>query len=499
MAMRDRPAIAAYNGIVTNDDYEELVFGGDVRGATMVGRQGPNGDPGTGSGHDPGTGPEHDPDRTDPAAGRGRKPRRIWLRVLITLLVVALVAGGGVGGWWLWNGNWRTTPVSFNGTAVEVRMDQPLADVIESHGWFGAEPGRLMSITGKVVDERGGKPVAIALDGRATGIETLRHTTIRDVIERDSGTDTGLVSSLGQILGRGRHDVVTHRISLSAGADVTEGHTVKTTAIKHGSAGADITGGIIQLRWPGRDGRKEVWVGKESGETVDKGVVEKPQDSRITALTPRPPSDRKVIALTFDDGPSQYTPRMLDILKEKGVHATFFDVGTQSQELGDVERRIVAEGHQLASHSDTHPNMPTMSTKALRADLEAGFRKLAKGKDGKTSHMFRSPYGAFTVKDWQRAGDLISTNVLWDIDTLDWKRPGADAIADAVLGHAHNGAIALMHTGGGDRSQTLAALPVIIDGLKARGYEFVTVGELMALDQDHRFPDWAVNGELPAE
>lgn len=412
------------------------------------------------------------------AKGRARRP---WLIVLIVTLVLALLAGGGAGGWWMWRTHWRTVPVAFNGTEVAVRADQSLSSVIDAHDGFGAEPGRLLSLTGKVVDEDGGEPVEITLDGRTVDLDALRTLRAGDLTEGANDETAG-----------------AHHVTLTSGKDVTEGHEVREEAIPHGSKGTDIaTGGTIQLRWPGKDGRREIWVGKSSGEKVDKGVLEKPTDSRTTALSPKPPTNRKVIALTFDDGPSQYTPQMLDILKAKGAHATFFDVGTQSKGNGDIERRIVAEGHQLASHSNTHPNMPILSTKALRAELKAGFDQLS--ANGTDTRMLRSPYGAFTNTDWDRAGDLVSTNVLWDIDTLDWKRPGADKIRDEVLTHAHNGAIVLMHTGGGDRSQTVEALPGIIDGLKKRGYKFVTVGELMALDQEQRFPDWAINGQLPPQ
>ena len=108
--------------------------------------------------------------------------------------------------------------------------------------------------------------------------------------------------------------------------------------------------------------------------------------------------------------------------------------------------------------------------------------------------MMRAPYGAFTAQDWGRAGDLISCNVLWNIDTLDWKRPGADAIRSNVLNGAFNGAIVLMHDGGGDRSQDVEALPGIIDGLQKAGYQLVTVSELMGKDES--FPPELVEGKV---
>lgn len=98
------------------------------------------------------------------------------------------------------------------------------------------------------------------------------------------------------------------------------------------------------------------------------------------------------------------------------------------------------------------------------------------------------------VSQWGRAGDIISCNVLWNIDTLDWKRPGADAIKAAVLNNAFSGAIVLMHDGGGNRQQDVEALPGIIDGLKAAGYELVTVSEL--LSHDDQFPKEVVEGTV---
>ena len=108
--------------------------------------------------------------------------------------------------------------------------------------------------------------------------------------------------------------------------------------------------------------------------------------------------------------------------------------------------------------------------------------------------MMRAPYGAFTEQEWARAGDIVGCNVLWNIDTSDWERPGAQAIADAVLNNVHNGSIVLMHDGGGNREQTVEALPMIIDGLHDQGYTIVTVGELIELDG--RIPQAVVDNEV---
>ena len=388
--------------------------------------------------------------------------------VAIVLAVILVLAGLGGGGGWYWYNNLRQYPVLVDGKVVTIRNGQSLKTILDDNAYFGKTPGRLISVNGKVIDGQVGNPVEVAVNGVDVPEDKLASTRLKEQDE----------------------------ITLTNGTDKDEDHEVKVETIPHAKKATNIvTGGIIQLHLPGADGTKETWVGKVSGETVDKGVTKEPVDEQITALTPHVPSDKKVIALTFDDGPSQYTAPMLDIFKDKGVHVTFFNIGTQSAEMKSIVQRMVDEGHQVGSHSNTHPFLPKLSDDAIRSEIAAGFDGLE--QSGVNSRMIRSPYGAFANKDWDRVGDMLSTNVLWDIDTLDWKMPGAQAIHDTVLKEAHNGAIALMHTGGGNREQDIEALPSIIDDLKAQGYEFVTVGELMAMDQQQRFPDWAIKGELP--
>ena len=253
------------------------------------------------------------------------------------------------------------------------------------------------------------------------------------------------------------------------------------------------TGGAIQYvsQW-GKAGKKTVWIGRKSGETIDKKVDVQPTDMVIESVNPDP-KDGQYMALTFDDGPSEYTPQILDILKEKGVHATFYNLGNSTNKHPDYTKRLVEEGNELASHTMQHQNLPTLDRASLRSEITHAFEVVDKAS-GITTQMIRAPYGAFTATEWGRSGDLISCNVLWNIDTLDWKRPGADAIKNNVLSHAKNGRIALMHDGGGDRSQDVAALPGIIDGLTQAGYKLVTVQELMKLDG--RFPEDVVKGTV---
>ena len=351
----------------------------------------------------------------------------------------------------MWEHHWRSITVNANGTDYSVRVDTTLGALLDEHAMFDRKPGALLAIDGSVIDKHGGKPVSVQVNGR-------------DVDKADRA-DTALPERA--------------TVTVSDGEDVTEEHTVEQRPIAHGASIATVGGSIQIKRSDGKDGVREVWVGRKSGKEVEKDVLEQPTDLLVESISPRP-AGRKVIALTFDDGPSKYSAPILDILRDKGVKATFFDLGQQAASYPAAEQRMKAEGHQVASHSNSHPNMPTLSRDELRADITAGFDNI-KAASGVETRTMRAPYGAFGEQQWKDAGDLIDMNVLWDIDTLDWKLPGAQAIHDTVLSNAHNGAIVLMHDGGGDRSQDVEALPGIIDDLKKQGYQFVTIDQLLAM------------------
>lgn len=382
---------------------------------------------------------------------RHNKRNRILLRILCVLLVVALLCSLGAGGWWMWRHHWRSVDVTVEGTTVSTRVDSTVENLLTHHDNFGHANGDLLAVDGSVLTKGGGKALTVKLaDGTTLAPADLSTTRVPE-----DGT-----------------------LTITNGDNVTEAHDVDKTAVAHGIT-VNLGGSVQCIDTTGKDGTKEVWTGKQSGIKVDKGVTEKPVDTVIKAYSPSP-KGKKVIALTFDDGPSSYSAPILDILKKKGVKATFFDLGEQSVGMAAIEQRMIKEGHQVASHSNSHPNLAKMSRDDLRNELSEGFANIKKAS-GVDTKMFRAPYGSFTKQQWQDAYDLIQCNVLWDIDTLDWQKPGAKAIHDTVLNNAHNGAIVLMHDGGGDRSQDVSALPGIIDDLKKQGYSFVTIDELLAM------------------
>lgn len=189
------------------------------------------------------------------------------------------------------------------------------------------------------------------------------------------------------------------------------------------------------------------------------------------------PRGNKVVALTFDDGPSSYTPAVLDVLRAKGARGTFFVIGQQVASNADVMRRILAEGHEPADHTWNHANVSAGSTAA--AGQITSTASAVQNATGFRPCSFRAPYGAVGPSLIGLVRGLGMTTVQWDVDPQDWMTPGAEAIYSRIVSRTRAGSIILMHDGGGPRSQTLAALPRVIDTLRARGYRFVTVSELL--------------------
>lgn len=180
----------------------------------------------------------------------------------------------------------------------------------------------------------------------------------------------------------------------------------------------------------------------------------------------------KVVALTFDDGPSEYTDRFLDVLREKGVPATFFEIGQEMPGREATMRRILAEGDEIGDHTMNHveyPDYAQIAGAAQRIQAYTGF----------TPCLFRPPGGAVDASVIATAGSLGLKTITWDVDPRDWSLPGTSEIYSNIVNNARPGSIILMHDGGGPRDETLAALPEIIDTLRARGYSFDTVSALL--------------------
>jgi peptidoglycan/xylan/chitin deacetylase (PgdA/CDA1 family) len=184
------------------------------------------------------------------------------------------------------------------------------------------------------------------------------------------------------------------------------------------------------------------------------------------------PTNKGEIALTFDDGPSIYTPKVLAILNRAHVHATFFEIGEQVAGNEAIMNKILDSGDEIGDHTWSHVAFP-------------GFGQIASAKraienaTGFDPCLFRPPYGSFNSGTVATAKRLGLSTIVWDVDPVDWSTPGTAAIYSRVVSGAHTGSIVLMHDGGGPRGETVAALPRIIRTFKSRGYRMVTVSQLL--------------------
>jgi peptidoglycan/xylan/chitin deacetylase (PgdA/CDA1 family) len=185
------------------------------------------------------------------------------------------------------------------------------------------------------------------------------------------------------------------------------------------------------------------------------------------------------IAMTFDDGPhGVYTPRLLKMLRERNIKATFFIVGECAAEHPDVLAQIDADGHEIGNHSWSHPNLAKYSEERVREQLQKTDNVIFQVTN-KRCTLFRPPYGAFreSQKEWVR-DEFGYTTILWSIDPLDWKKPGPSVVTRRIVSRAGKGSIVLAHD---IHSGTVAAMPSTFDQLLAKGYKFVTVSELLKL------------------
>jgi peptidoglycan-N-acetylglucosamine deacetylase len=201
----------------------------------------------------------------------------------------------------------------------------------------------------------------------------------------------------------------------------------------------------------------------------------------FTSFISRGSPRKREVALTFDDGPGPYTEQVLTVLRRERVPATFFVIGEEVKDFGGALAAEVREGFVIGNHTQTHPMLADLSPAGQRRQIED--QDIIVGAAGvPPERLFRPPYGSYdaaTLALLKRKGMLM---VLWDVDTEDYTQPGVDAIVAAAVGQARPGSIVLMHDAGGDRSQTVAALPAIIRGLRAKGLRPVSVPQLIVDD-----------------
>ena len=342
--------------------------------------------------------------------------------------------------------------ITLNGTEVTVARGTTIDGLIEQNL---ARPtaGDFVAVDGSVLQEGGGKAYAATINAQPTDDGTTR---VR------------------------KHDEVT----IENGPDVMEDYDAETIEADF-SAKVEEGAGAIHSYVAGAKGVIERRTGKTSGIThdeeispiVDNGYV------KLNADT----NGAKVIALTFDDGPwPETTAQVLDILDEYGAKATFFTVGNLISGQQDVIKRMHDAGHQICTHTWDHAdgsgqgvNLEYMSSDEQVAEVTRGYEAIEAATGAKASHVIRAPGGNFSGSIIWTLEEYVTAEIGWNVDTEDWRRPGADAIAERIKS-ATAGDVVLMHDGGGDRSQTVEALRIALPYLIEQGYTFVTIDELLA-------------------
>jgi peptidoglycan/xylan/chitin deacetylase (PgdA/CDA1 family) len=203
--------------------------------------------------------------------------------------------------------------------------------------------------------------------------------------------------------------------------------------------------------------------------------------------------DGPYIAMTFDDGPhATNTPKLLDLAAKRHIKLTFFVLGECVQQNPAVLQREVAEGHEIGNHSWSHPNLAKLSDEAVRSQLRRTEDIIVKTA-GVKPKLMRPPYGELTKRQrvWVNH-DFGYKVILWDVDPLDWKRPGPSVVARRIIAGARPGSIILSHD---IHPPTIEAMPQVFDALLAKGFKFVTVSELLAMNKGGERPEVAKRPE----
>jgi peptidoglycan-N-acetylglucosamine deacetylase len=376
-----------------------------------------------------------------PTMTHSEGPKTGALPVVILVLVVMLVCSALLAAWTMVRGDIR---VSTDGIARAVPAGATIAD-LERSGYL-AKNGALRSVNGSVIATYGGNPPSVSRNG----VPVLRSET---VFEGDS---------VASARGTDREERAVTVLRPLPAKTVLQGD-----------------GPVINVAQMGNPGVAKVTKGAISGEVWRVEVVRPAEE--MVLVRHWPASGDKVVALTFDDGPwPAQTEKILAILSAAGIHGTFFELGGQAKQWPTISKAVVAQGSLLGNHTYSHALLTKLKAPQVKKEISGGASTIGKVA-GVKPVWFRPPYGAINSTVWQQSRALGQKVVLWDVDTLDWTKPGPAKIVQNAVTHVRPGSVVLMHDGGGDRSQTIAALPQVIAALKAQGYSFVTVDQLAAL------------------
>ncbi|MGB4593928.1 MAG: polysaccharide deacetylase family protein [Coriobacteriia bacterium] len=343
---------------------------------------------------------------------------------------------------------------------------------IVSHGAFSRVA---VSVDGRKVYARVGEPVSSVAStaGHAVPGDVLAASDGRVVSQ---GTGGAPRIRLNDAPAPARSRVSPGDVIVTApGADLVEATTEETRAIPIPSQTVG-TGALMTMEAPGEVGIQRVVVGAVSGDIIASETV-RPAEPMI--LRRIGDGDGKVVALTFDDGPwPRQTDAVLEILDEYDVPATFFMVGDRVKRKPDIAKRVARAGHLIGNHTYHHADLTTLPPAKIKSEI-AGTSRMISRATGKKVMWFRPPMGRVDARVYAELKRQKMRPVLWTVDPQDW-RDGMKAadIERAVVSAVKPGSVILLHDGGGDQSEMIKALPRIIRILRARGYDFVLLGDV---------------------
>lgn len=353
----------------------------------------------------------------------------------------------------IWYAN-RSVDITLNGDTVKARINSSLEQLITDQG-LEPTPGKLLAVDDSVLDKRGGERVSVKLNGKQVDDDKLLDTKLQE------------------------HD----EVEVANGRDEYEPHEVQATTIAPQLV-VKGSGAIEYVTTWGVPGRSEVWTGKTSGKIQDRGVLKEAVDCVVTRRSVSPDvKGKQYVALTFDEGPSEYTEQIVRILKEKKASATFFLSGDAVEAHPAAAKAIADAGFEIGSNSYEDKGLAELTAPEARKQLEDGFSAIEKATGVRTA-LLRAPFAAFNEQNWADAMDMVGAVVSWNVDSGDWLVPGADAVVQSVLDSVSDGSIVLLTDGASTGKQAVEALPSLIDELRAAGYEVVGLSELIATDHD---------------
>ncbi len=331
-----------------------------------------------------------------------------------------------------------------NGRRVRVGFTHATVAACARTAGLAVAPGDLLDVHGQVLTRAGGAPAY--------------------------AWKNGVEVALTDRVGRGDD------LRIAPAGDLTE---PILTQIRYTDAPLQLPGGQEVPRSSSRAyvrGLRRDRVGATSGQVLSSELAYASAVVRRAQVVDR----ARCLALTFDDGPNdRYTPHYQDVLTQYGARATFFCLGECIVGHKPVFRRHLELGFEVGCHTWSHPHLPRLSAAAARDNISRCVQLMR--AEGAEVRFFRPPYGEHNKTVDQIVASLGMKMALWDVDTSDYSRPGADVIFKRVMAGARGGAVVLMHDGGGPRSQTLAALTRLVPALQQKGFQLVTLSELRGL------------------